>query len=161
MLLQWSDDDQLTLQLARLEENPLNDLSDWMCRAWDTLMILCSVKTTTIKRRAGLKTWHKTIEGTQRKLLQKRYGAKPCARCNKKLWNCRHDPFDPMNESLDATVTVTRKCMQDALMTINYMRQVCAMKVWKLSDYHFHKKLLRLFEGCNENYVGCSVYKKL
>ena len=45
-VLKWSGDDSLALQLEALRRNPLNNLTQWLCRAWDTLVMTCLVEST-------------------------------------------------------------------------------------------------------------------
>ena len=145
-ILKWTGEDSLLLQLEALKKDPLNNLTRWLSRAWDTLMNICLVNSSTIVRRRRLNMWNDTVQMAQRRLLQKRFCAKKCRKCDQKLWTCRHDPFEPMVETLDSDYTATRLTMSNTLFAINYFQQVYSLKLWKISEYHFHKKLLRLFD---------------
>ena len=93
--------------------------------------------------------WNDIVQLAQRRLLQKRFCAGKCLKCNKKLRTCKHDPFEPMVETLDSDYTATRLTMSNTLFAINYFRQVYSLKLWKISEHHFHRELIRLFDGCN------------
>ena len=42
-ILKWTGEDSLMPQLEALKKNPLNDLTGWLSRAWDTLINICLV----------------------------------------------------------------------------------------------------------------------
>ena len=70
--LKWQGKDSLRLQLICLnDKNPLDNMETWLCRCWDTLMLIMRMNSSTQEKRKWLREWNSTTENWQRTLLHK------------------------------------------------------------------------------------------